>query len=92
MEIQLTKRFRAVVRKLSADNAAAVDAALEELLVTFGRPHLHVGASVRTIRPAVYELRASLALRIIFTQEEGVLKVDFVGDHDAVRRYLRNMR
>jgi hypothetical protein len=44
---------------------------------------------VRPLRPPVYELCASRTLRIVFVRYGDVLRVDFVGDHAAVRRYLR---
>ena len=90
MEIELTKRFLAAARHLVAVDAAAVDAALAQLLTNFGRPHAHTGTSVRPLRPPVYELRATRALRVLFVRHGEILKVDFVGDHDAVRRYLSN--
>ena len=90
MQIELTKRFLAAARKLPAEEVARVDAALAVLSETFGRPHLHAGRSVRLLRKDVYELRASLAARIIFVRAGPVLRVDFVGDHDAVADYLRN--
>ena len=92
MRIQLTKRFLACVRKLGATDVAAVDDALAGLLASFGRPHTHLGQSVRPLRPPVYELRATLALRIIFVRAGDVLRVDFVGDHRAVANYLKNSR
>ena len=92
MQIELTKRFLAAEKRLNAVDAAAVDTALAQLLATFGRPHTHTGASVRPIRPPVYELRASRALRIVFVRQGDTLKVDFVGSHDEIAAYLRNLR
>jgi hypothetical protein len=90
VRIELTKRFLAAVRRLGADDAAAVDAALASLLATFGRPHAHGGKSVRVLRPPLFELRATRDLRLLFVREADVLRVDFVGDHGAVTDYLRN--
>ena len=63
MRILLTKRFLAATGKLSPEERAAVDTALSALLATYGRPHVHIGTSVRPLIPPVYELRASRALR-----------------------------
>ena len=92
MRILLTKRFLAATGKLSPEERAAVDTALSALLATYGRPHVHIGTSVRPLVPPVYELRASRALRIVFVRKADALKMDFVGDHDAVRDYLKNRR
>ncbi|MBK8474787.1 MAG: hypothetical protein IPL39_00350 [Opitutaceae bacterium] len=92
MKVLLTKRFLAAASELSQEDRIAVDASLSGLLATFGRPHAHAGRSVRPLKPPVYELRASLALRVVFVLEGDVLKVDFVGDPSAMRDYLRNRR
>jgi len=78
------------VVELPAIDRKAVDEALAQLLATFGRPHAHAGHSVRVLRIPVYELRATKALRVIFLKQGGVLRVDFVGDHNAVKAYLKN--
>ena len=92
MKVLLTKKFLAAASKLSGEDRAAVDAALSGLLDTYGRPHAHSGGSVRPLKHPVYELRASLALRVVFVRDGDALKVDFVGDHDEVRDYMRNKR
>lgn len=92
MKVLLTKRFLAAASELSQEDRVAVDASLSGLLTTYGRPHSHAGRSVRPLKPPVYELRSSLGLRVVFVLEGDVLKVDFVGDHGAVRAYLRNWR
>lgn len=92
MRILLTKRFLACVKKLNAADAEAVDAALENLPAIFGAPHSHSGQSVRVLRPPVYELRATLALRVVFVRTKDALLVDFVGTHDEVRDFLKNRR
>jgi hypothetical protein len=92
MQILLTKRFLACVKKLNAADAEAVDAALENLLAIFGVPHAHSGQSVRVLRPPVYELRATLALRVVFVRTKDALLVDFVATHDEVRDFMKNRR
>jgi hypothetical protein len=77
---------------LPADEVGTVDEALASLADTFGRPHRHAGKSVRFLRRDVFELRASRSLRVIFVRAGSVLRVDFVGNHDAVADYLRNRR
>lgn len=92
MRIELTKRFLSAARKRSAEERLAIDQALTALLENFGHPHRHVGRSARRLRPSLFELRASLELRIIFSRDGSVLRADFVGDHDEVANYLKNSR
>lgn len=88
--VTLTKRFLALAKALPAAERTEIDAALKSLPETWGRPHAHRGASVRVLKTPAYELRAGLALRVIFFALGDELRCDFVGTHDEVRRYLRN--
>ena len=92
MKVLLTKRFLAAASRLAVTDRGAVEVALADLSSTFGRPHAHRGGSVRPLYPPVYELRVTLALRVVFVRSGDSFIVDFVGDHDAVRDYLRNRR
>ncbi|HWZ95659.1 MAG TPA: hypothetical protein VNW30_10730 [Opitutaceae bacterium] len=47
---------------------------------------------MRVLRPQVYELRATLALRVVFVRSKDRLVVDFVGTHDEVHDFLKNRR
>lgn len=68
----------------------AVVAALKELPHQFGRPHLHSGLGIRRLRPATFEFRASRALRGLFLWRQGEIRVEFIGSHDEIHRYLRD--
>jgi hypothetical protein len=45
---------------------------------------------VRVLSRGAYEIRAGLALRIIFLPIGHELRCDFIGTHAEVKRYLRN--
>lgn len=92
MRLQLTKRFLACAKNLSATDRAAVDVALSQLISKFGNPHAHSGQSVRVLKAPVYEVRATLALRIVFIRQRESLIADLVGTHSEVRDYLKNRR
>lgn len=56
----------------------------------WGRPHAHRGYALRRLAPGLYEIRAGMSLRIVFDAAGGLLRCDFVGNHDDVQTYLRN--
>ena len=91
MRLQLTKRFLAGVKKLSAPDRAAVDVALSGRLSTFGHPYAHGGKSVRVLKAPLYEVRATLSLRIVFVRQGDSLIADIVGTHGEVIKYLKNL-
>jgi len=69
-----------------------VSAALKLVVEGFGNPHAHTGLSIRKLGQQLYECRTSLAWRLVFMANKGVLTFDFAGDHDEVQNYLRGKR
>lgn len=45
---------------------------------------------MRALSRGAYEIRAGLALRIVFLPIGGELRCDFIGTHAETKRYLRN--
>lgn len=78
-----------VLGKLPETEQAAVLAALAEIPAAFGRPHVHAGLGLRQLSPGIYEVRAGLGLRAVFVRLGDALKVQLLGNHEDVRRYLR---
>jgi len=86
----LTKRFLSLAGNLAAAEIDAVNGALRALPENWGHPHTHSGYALRRLAPGLYEIRAGLSLRVVFDATGGLLRCDFVGNHDDVRTYLRN--
>ena len=57
----------------------------------FGQPHLHAGISIRRLRGNIFECRAGLKVRLLFRASAQALEVFFVGNHDEVRRLIREL-
>ena len=86
----VAKAAAARLAKLPDVERDAVVAALKELPHQFGRPHLHSGLGIRRLRPDVFEFRASRTLRGLFLWRHGEIRLECVGHHDDIRRYLRD--
>lgn len=89
-DVLLTDGFRAQVKTLGKPERVAVGTAINELQDAFGTPHLHRGLGVRKLVGDYFEVRVGLDQRLIFKNERDALVLVFVGDHDAVRDFLRN--
>ena len=87
--VLLSPRFFAALKTLSDADVTRVEEALRVLPGCFGRPHLHVGISIRRLRKNIFECRAGLKVRILFRATPQTLDVFFVGNHDDVRRLIR---
>ncbi len=89
-DVLLTDRFRAQVKELGKPERVAIGTAINELQEAFGTPHLHRGLGVRKLIGDYFETRVGLGQRLVFKNEQDALVLLFVGDHDAVRDFLRN--
>jgi mRNA-degrading endonuclease RelE of RelBE toxin-antitoxin system len=89
--VLLSPRFFAALKELSDEDVTRVEEALRLLPDCFGHPHLHAGISIRRIRKNVFECRAGLKVRLLFRVNAQTLEVFFVGNHDDVRRLIRNL-
>ena len=90
ISVELSKRFKKIVR--GAGREGEVSVAIKLVIEGFGNPHKHTGLSIRKLGKHLYECRTSLAWRLIFEANKGVLFFDFAGNHDEVQNYLRGKR
>jgi len=80
------------MRQLGADERLVVAKSLErfnEFLSTGQSSH---GFRLKKINGDKYEFRASSRLRVVVKAEEEVYYLVLAGNHEDVRRYLRNYR
>jgi len=89
--VLLSPRFLASLHNLTGVELAQTEEALRVLPDCFGRPHVHAGISIRRLRKNIYECRAGLKIRILFRPNGQALEVFFVGNHDEVRRLIRQL-
>ena len=77
------------IRKLGADERGEIGAAIAAAQEVFGAPHTHAGAGLRKLKGRWYEVRAGLAVRLVFCERDDCLSFEFMGNHDAVRRFIK---
>ena len=65
--------------------------ALLELGEAFGNPHIHSGLGIRKLKGNIFECRAGLANRFGFVDSGEQLVVSFLGNHDELRRWVRDL-
>jgi hypothetical protein len=74
---------------LPEEERAEVLAALAAIPSALGRPHLHGGLGIRQLRRGIFEARVGLSLRAVFVRLGDTLRVQLIGEHGKVQRYLR---
>ena len=68
---------RRSLKKHSPAEIAEINAAIVRLPQVLASPHVPSGLSVRKLRPAIFELRAGLQVRVLFAREGGDLVLMF---------------
>ena len=76
-------------KRLSPQERARVDSAIQRFQDSFGRPHAHGGIGMRPFGRYL-EFRAGLDLRILALPESGDFFLVCVGNHNEVRAYIKN--
>ena len=64
--------------------------ALIDLCEAFGRPYVHAGLGVRKAGAKLFECRAGLRLRILFTADPETITAHRIGDHDEVKQWFKS--
>ncbi len=90
MTIYREKSFLRAFNRLADLDQKEVDAALARLPEVIRKPHAHRGASVRRLKAGIFELRAGLRLRVVFTLSHDVAILWTVGDHDHIQAWLKH--
>ncbi len=92
MKIILTEVFRKNVAGLGEAERASVFEVLLALPKALGDPHRHGGAGLRKLHVSgIWEARVGLGLRIVFGYQSGELTLVRCGNHDEVRRFLKDL-
>jgi hypothetical protein len=89
LRVAAEKSVSLALATLAPDEQAEVLSVLRRLPTAFGHPHVHVGLGLRQLRRGVYEARIGRQLRVLFVRDGDLLVVKAVGDHAAIRHYLR---
>jgi mRNA-degrading endonuclease RelE of RelBE toxin-antitoxin system len=87
--IYLHQSYVRALKKFAKLEQSEINAAIARLPEIIGNPHQHSGAGVRRLRPSIFEIRAGLRLRIVFTIRTDNIFLHTVGDHDHVRAWIK---
>jgi len=91
LEIDFSPQFRRGARQLSEDQRKQVAGAAGLLREAFGRPHRHSGLGIRRLGGNLYEFRVGRDLRVVFELNGSRAELTMIGNHDDVRKYLKNL-
>lgn len=81
-EVDLPKRFRDRVRRLSKTTRQEAARTIEALREAVGQPHLPTELGIRKLHHNYFECRVGITLRLVFRLEAGLVTFTFAGSHD----------
>ena len=90
MAVEIDPDLIAQLRQLPKADRRKVGSAIESVRANWGHPHLHVGAGIRRLGADLHECRVGLHSRLLFQNVGSCLYFHFLGNHDAVQKFLRS--
>ena len=92
MTVALHRHFIERVQKQPSVIRAAVFETILALPDAFRQPGQHAGLGLRKLHPSgVWEVRIGLELRVLIQMAPDTAIFRFLGSHDQVRKYLKNL-
>ncbi len=91
-QLAVSKHFQRQLKKLSRQDQAKAANALKFLLEDLQSGTIRPGLGFKKINGDKYEIRADIRLRIVMKADRNTLVCHAVGNHEAVRKYLRDYR
>lgn len=85
-----SKYFQKQLKKLSSEEQDKVVQTLKEFLEGLRNLKIPAGLGFKKINGDKYEIRLDIRTRIVMKAEGDTLVCHLIGDHDEVKRYLRN--
>lgn len=86
-----TSRFDRSVKRLDSAQRRRINAAIEQLVAGFETGQLPIGLGLTRLRPNLWECRAGLSDRIVFSRTADIVEFLLVGNHDEIRRFLKDL-
>lgn len=91
-QLAASKHFRRQLKKLSAGDQQKVLKKLKGFLSVLAGDKIPMGYGFKKINGDKYEIRVDLKIRIVMKNESDIFVCHVVGDHNQIKRYLREYR
>ena len=88
--IEFKKSFDRLYGKLGTDGKEGVDEAVETLFSGLEAGKIPHGLGLKRLKDDLWEIRVGLHLRVGFRMNKRSIEFGVVGDHDTIKRFLRN--
>lgn len=90
MKFYSTPSFMKCFKKLAPNRKMIINDAIGDLLNLYDTGLNPKGLGLKQLRKNLWEIRASLQERILFSLKGDTIHFILIGNHDEIKRYLRN--
>lgn len=91
-QLAVSSHFQKQLRKLPRQNQEKATEALKKLLESLSTGKMAAGLGFKKINGDKYEIRVDIRNRIVMKAESDTLVCHLIGNHETVKRYLRDYR
>lgn len=93
MQFEFKPSFVRLVEKLGPEERKekVVQATRSLMVALEERTAVAPGLGLKRLRGKFWEIRAGLSVRVVFHWEKDMVEFTLVGDHEAVRRFLKTI-
>ena len=90
MRYEAKPAFERSLRRLPTDRKERTKRAIRQLVAFFETRQQPQGLGMKRLRGDVWEMRAGLGDRVIFRLQGDLVEFVLVGNHDEIRRFLKD--
>ena len=90
--LAFSRHFQRQFDKLAEEEKAVVRSSLKELLEAIKTKQFPAGLGFKKINGDKFEIRVSIRLRVALKLDGETLVCHVVGNHESIKRYLRDYR
>ncbi len=91
MEYRLNPSFKRTLKKIPSKRKEKVKESIQKLVIFFETGEKTKGLGLKKLPYRFWEIRTDIRDRILFRVKENRVEFVIVGDHQEIKRYLRNI-
>ena len=90
----MTEELLEAIRSRTKAERQEIGDAINRVLESWGRPHVHSGIGIRRLTKTIFECRVGLddRLAFVFIATPAELVFFFIGNHDEIQKLIRSKR
>jgi len=90
----VTEELLEAIRSRTKAERQEIGDAINRVLESWGRPHVHSGIGIRRLTKTIFECRVGLddRLAFVFIATPAELVFFFIGNHDEIQKLIRSKR